>query len=105
MCAFAHHGWRHDVPAEGLRRFPGGDFAQTESAIREVPERAFAVARLVDDHEVQVFVRDGSEESVVGTPAHQADVAAELAFTQCLQHARHAERRRLLARGFARHDQ
>ena len=84
MGAFAQHGWRHDVPAEGLGSFPGSDFAQTEGAVREVPERAFATARFVDDHEVQVFERDGREEGVVGAPAHQADVAAELAFSQGL---------------------
>ena len=69
----AQHRVRHDVPAERVGQLVRRDLALAERALREVPERALAAARLVDRRHLHAVDRRLDEERRVRRLAHAAD--------------------------------
>src|SRR4029077_352842 len=71
--AVAQYGERHDVPAERVGELERGDLALAERALREVPQRTFTAARLVDRGELRAVDLRLHEKGRVRRVPHAAD--------------------------------
>ena len=69
----AQDGERHDAPAEGVGELERRHLALAKRALREVPQRTFAAARLVDRRQLHPVDLRLDQERRVGRVAHAAD--------------------------------